>query len=149
MRKRSVAKLYGAGVSSLEQLSKAAPEELCLATALDGELTHALVRRAQQFERDRQYQDLTDLHTQSERRLRAVQQRLEALRIEFERAERDEATERKRSLRQGREAALVELNQLLAELGELDLLEELERCSTPAKIQVLDRYLRKAQGPAA
>jgi hypothetical protein len=77
--------------------------------------------------------------------LRALPRRLGALQAEFESAEREDATERKRALRQSRDATLLELNQLLAELDECNLVAELERCPINAKIESVERYLRRAQ----
>lgn len=141
MQKRVLAKLQAAGIASVEPLSRMTADALAALAGIDAELAQALILRAQQFERERQYQDLGDMQAQAERRLRTLSQRLEAQNQEFERAEREEALERKRQARQGREAALLELHQLLLELGELELADELARYPLSGKLQAIERYL--------
>jgi hypothetical protein len=145
MRSRTLAKLQAAGLHALEHLAKATPEHVSAACGVDLEVARELIRRVHQLERERQLPTPADLQLQLERRLRALPRRLSALQTEFESAEREDATARKRALRRSRDAALLELNQLLAELDECDLVAELERCPFSAKVESVERYLRRAQ----
>ena len=65
-----------------------------------------------------------------------------------ERAEQDESSVRKRAARRGRETAVLELELLLAELGDLDLVEELKRCPVRSKIRRVESYLERLPASA-
>lgn len=145
LRSRTLGKLQAAGLYAVERLAKATPEQVSAACGIDLEIARELIRRVHQLERERQLPTPADLQFQLERRLRTLPKRLAALQAEFESAEREDATARKRAVRQSRDAALLELNQLLAELDECNLVAELERCPVNAKIESVERYLRRAQ----
>jgi hypothetical protein len=145
LRSRTLAKLHAAGLGTVERLAMASPEQVSKACGFDLEVARELIRRMHQLERERQLPTPAELQLQLERRLRALPRRLTALQAEFESAEREDATERKRAVRQSRDATLLELNQLLAELDECSLIAELERCPINAKIESVERYLRRAQ----
>jgi eukaryotic-like serine/threonine-protein kinase len=143
MRKRSMAKLQAAGIASLEQLLQVPPDVLATAAGIEPELAQALEQRVRQFEAERQYRDPSEQQQRIEARLRELTQRLETLQRDFERAEREDSAEAKRELRNARQAALLELNQLLSEAGEPALAEELERYPIGGKVRCLERYLTK------
>jgi hypothetical protein len=78
-------------------------------------------------------------------RLRISIARLAQLQDEFELAEEEDSAARKREARRGREAAVLELDLLFAELGDVDLIEELKRCSVRGKIRRVESYLEPLQ----
>ena len=69
----------------------------------------------------------------------------------FERASAEEwsnptlATE-KRKFRQNRQACVLQINVVLAEMGELDLVNEIQKLSFERRIQRLEEYLASSAG---
>jgi len=144
MHRRTIAKLYAAGLHSIAQLSQAKPEELmAVITGLDTDVASGMVSHLQRFERQRSSVDPTSLRGHVHGRLRTALSRLAQLQEEFERAEHEGSHLRKKSVRRVRETTLRQLQRLLAELGELSLIEELKRCSTRSKIQRVQTYLQQ------
>jgi hypothetical protein len=145
VHRRTLAKLYAAGLSSLSQLSQAKPDELSAVTGIDRRLAQAVVEHIQRFERERNRVDPTVSRSHVHERLRAIVGRLTQLQGEFERAEQDDSIVRKRAARRGREAAVLELDLLFAEVGDVDLIEELKRRPVRAKIRRVENYLEQLQ----
>jgi hypothetical protein len=147
LQRRTLAKLYAAGLCSLSQLSQARPEELCAVAGLDRELAAAIVDHIQRFERERSQHDPSSLRARVPERLRALVERLTRLQAEFERAELVEDLTSKKAARRAREVALLELDLQFAQLGDLDLIEELKRCPVRGKIRRVESYLAQPQNP--
>jgi hypothetical protein len=143
--KRTLAKLYAAGLSSMTQLCQARPEELCAVAGIDTDLARAIVEHIRRFEDERSRVNPTLLRSHVQERLRISIARLAQLQDEFELAEEEDSAARKREARRGREAAVLELDLLFAELGDVDLIEELKRCSVRGKIQRVESYLEPLQ----
>ncbi len=148
LHRRTLGKLYAAGVSSLAQLSQATPDELAAVTGIDRSLAQRVVEHVQGFERERSGIDPTALRSHVGERLRAVIDRLTQLQADFERAEQEENGTRKRTARRGRAAAVLELEVLLAEVGDLTLIEELKRRPVRGKIERLESYLQQQRACA-
>jgi hypothetical protein len=148
LERRTLAKLYAAGLTSLPQLSSANAEELSAVAGIDRELARAVVEHVQRFERERARVDPIALRSHVHERLRAVVARLQQLQAEFERAEQDESNDRKRAARRSREAAVRELDLLFAEVGDVGLIEELKRCPVHGKIRRVESYLERLQASA-
>lgn len=145
LHRRTIAKLYAAGLSSLGQLSQAKPEELTAVIGLDRGLAAAIVEHIQRFERDRDYSDPGALRAQIQLRLGTIAGRLAQLQAEFERADQEGSQIRKKAVRRAREVAVLEMDRLLAEIGDLQLIEELKRYPVRAKIRRLQAYLAAVQ----
>ncbi len=148
MSRRALNKLYSAGLGSLDRLGGAAAEEISAVAGLDRGLARAVAERVQEFERERSRLDSAELRPQARERLRSVLARLRRLQEDFEHAELEEAAERKRAARRAREAAAREVDALLAQVGELHLIEELRRCAVRSKITRLESYLEPAPASA-
>ncbi|HKU36668.1 MAG TPA: helix-hairpin-helix domain-containing protein [Polyangiales bacterium] len=148
MQRRTLSKLYAAGVSSLAQLSQAEPSELSAVAGIDRELAQAIVTHVQRFERERNRVNPAAFRSYVQERLRSIVGRLNQLQAEFESAELAESNERKRTARQGREAAVLELDLLFAEVGDVDLIEQLKRCPVRDKIKRVESYLEQMQTSA-
>lgn len=148
LHRRSLAKLYAAGLSSLAQLSQASAEELAAVTGLEAPLAERLVAHVRSFEEARTRVAPSDVKSRAHERLRGVLERLRELQAEFEQAEREEQSDKKRAARRGREAALHELDLVLAEIGDLAVIEELKRCPVQQKIQRVSTYLKAVQASA-
>ncbi|HMI91861.1 MAG TPA: hypothetical protein VK509_10885, partial [Polyangiales bacterium] len=143
--RRTLNKLYGAGLGSLDQLSGASAEEIAAVAGIDHSVAAAITERVRRFEHDRSQRNPVELRARVLEQLRAALGRLMGLQAQFEQAELDEAVERKRSARRAREIATFELDLLLSELGELSLIEDLKRCAVQAKIERVEGYLDQAQ----
>ena len=143
--RRTLNKLYGAGLGSLEQLSGASPEEIAAVAGIDRSVAAAITDRVRRFEHERSRWNPAELRSQVHDQLRVALARLNQLQDQFERAEHDEAAERKRNARRARDIASHELDLLLSEIGELTLIEDLKRCAVHAKIRRLEGYLEQAQ----
>ena len=148
LQRRSLAKLYAAGLSSLAQLSQARAEELAAVTGLEEPLAARLIAHVRSFEEARTKVAPTEQKSRAHERLRTLLERLRQLQADFEQAEREEQSDRKRAARRGREAALHELDLVLAEIGEVSVIEELKRCPVQLKIQRVSTYLKEAQASA-
>jgi hypothetical protein len=148
MHRRTIAKLYAAGLSTIGQLTQASPDELTVVVnGLDRDLATAIIEHLQRFERERSRVDPTTMRGHIHGRMRTTVGRLGQLQVEFERAESEGSQERKKAVRRARESAVLELQRLLAEIGNLALIEELRRCSTRGKIRRVQTYL-ETQVPA-
>jgi hypothetical protein len=145
LNRRMLSKLYAAGLSSLSQLSQARPEELSVVAGIDHELALAVVEHIQRFERERSRVNPSAFRSYACERLRALVPRLSQLQADFERAEQDESMERKRAARRAREAAVLALDLLFAEIGDVDLIEELKRFPVRGKIRRVESYLEQLQ----
>jgi hypothetical protein len=148
LQRRMLAKLYAAGLSSLSQLSQARPDEVSAVAGIAPDVAASVVEHVQRFERERSKLGPSELRNQAIERLRAVVNRLGLLQQDFELAEADDDAEQKRVARRGREAALLELDLVLAEIGELSVIEELKRCSVQAKLRRVTIYLEQLQASA-
>jgi Helix-hairpin-helix domain len=148
LQRRMLAKLYAAGLSTLSQLSQARPDELSAVAGLDPEVAASVVEHVQRFERERSKVGPNEQRNQAIERLRAITSRISQLQADFERAEAEDSSEQKRSARRGRDAALRELDLVLAEIGELSVIEELKRCPVQAKLRRVTSYLEQLQASA-
>jgi hypothetical protein len=148
MHRRTLAKLYAAGLSSLGQLGTAKPEEIAVVAGIDRALAQTVVDHIQRFDQERSRMDPTTLRSHVPERLRALATRLSRLQTEFEQAEEDDSVARKREARRNREAAVLELDLVFAEVGDVDVIEELKRCPVRGKIQRVESYLERLQASA-
>ncbi|HET8936531.1 MAG TPA: hypothetical protein VFN67_23970, partial [Polyangiales bacterium] len=92
--------------------------------------------------------DAARLRSRVLEQLRMLGDRLAQLQTEFERAESADNQVRKKAVRRARDAAVLELQRLVAELGEIELLEELKRSSVRAKVVLLHNYLQRVESSA-
>jgi hypothetical protein len=148
MQRRTLAKLYAAGLSSLGQLGTANPEEIAVVAGIDRALAQSVVEHIQRFEQERSQLDPTTLRVRVQERLRTIIGRLAASQAEFESAEEEDSSGRKRAARREREAAVLELDLVFAEVGDVDVIEELKRCPVRGKIERVESYLERMQASA-
>jgi hypothetical protein len=141
LHRRTLGKLYAAGLSSLPQLGQAKPDELAAVTGIDRNLAQRVVEHVRRFEHERSRVDPTAMRSHVCERLRSVIAELTQLQAEFERAEQEENRAAKRAARRARETAVLELEVLLCEVGDLRLIEELKRCAVRSKIKRVESYL--------
>ncbi len=147
-QRRTLAKLYSAGLSTLGQLGQAKAEEISAVAGIDHDLARTVVDHVQRFEAERNRINPAAMRSHLPERLRSIMSRLELLQSEFERAEAEDSADRKRTARNGREAAVLELDVAFAEVGEIDLIEELRRAPIRGKIERVESYLEQLQKSA-
>lgn len=149
LHRRELTKLYAAGIGSIQQLLQGSAEELSRAAGIELPLAAAIIEQVTRFSRERGGLDPARLRGRVAEQLKAGVGRLSQLQSEFERADSADNQLRKKAVRRARDAAALELQRLVAELGDVDLLEELKRCSARAKIARLQSYLQRIDGAQA
>jgi hypothetical protein len=138
-----IARLYAAGVTSLSAFFRARPADLCATAGIDPDLARAIVEHFEAYRIERE-QTAPDRGRKSERNeLRSIIDTLAARETEYRQAEENEDRRRKREIRNERTALVQRLDLLLAQLGEIDLVNELKRIPVDRKIKRIDRYLRQ------
>ena len=146
MRKNTIDKLYAAGLSSLDTLFVAKADEISATTGITEELASTIVERVRQYREESV--KLADATRSAERqRLGEVAAEMRDLHVQFELAASDwsdDAHARKKQLRQARAESLLQVKVLLARLGEVDRLGQLERLPFERKIEQIESYLREA-----
>lgn len=146
VHRRVLTKLYAAGISSIPQLLQGGPEELYRATGVDRQLANAIIEHVARYTRERSGIDPVRLRQRVLAQLRALIGRLSQLQAEFERAEVADNQTRKKAVRRARDGAVLELQRLIAELGEVELLEELKRGNVRAKVLLIQSFLQQRDG---
>ena len=145
VHRRALTKLYAAGIASIQQLLQGSADELARAAGLDQKLASAIIEHVARFARERSGLDAARLRARVTEQMRALVGRLSQLQAEFERAESAGNQVRKKAVRRARDGAVLELQRLVAELGEVDLLEALKRSSVRAKVVLMQNYLHRAE----
>ena len=146
VHRRVLTKLYAAGISSIPQLLQGGAEELSRATGIDRPLANVIIEHVSRYSRERSGLDSVRLRQRVTEQLRTLIGRLSQLQTEFERAEVADNQTRKKAVRRARDSAVLELQRLIAELGEVELLEELKRGSVRAKVAQIQSFLQRASG---
>jgi hypothetical protein len=147
VHRRVLTKLYAAGISSLQQLLQGSPDELARAAGLDPPLACAIIEHVSRFARERSGLDQARLRSRVIEQLRPLVDRLSQLQTEFERAESAGNQVRKKAVRRARDGAVLELQRMVAELGEIELIEALKRSSVRAKVVLMQSYLQRVESP--
>lgn len=144
VHRRVLTKLYAAGIASIQQLLQGSADELARAAGLDRQLASAIIEHVSRFARERSGLDQARLRLRVLEQMRGLVGRLSQLQSEFERAESAGNQVRKKAVRRARDGAVLELQRLVAELGEIELLEDLKRSSVRAKVVLMQNYLQRA-----
>ncbi|MCP3978785.1 MAG: hypothetical protein GY716_05575 [bacterium] len=143
-------KLYGAGLTSLDTLFVARPDELTVVTGIQARLSERICSKVQEH-RERLGSQLPDqLFALLRTRLAERVQKLRDTHETFERASRKDITlpevaEAKRQSRRKRQACALQINVVLAEMGELDLVDEIKKLAFGRRIERLEKFLRSAE----
>ncbi|MDD9970692.1 MAG: hypothetical protein OXR73_30930 [Myxococcales bacterium] len=145
LRRRTLARLYAAGLQDLEQLIAASPEEVAQVAGIEASIASAITQRLERFNRERARAEPAALRSLIYEQLRSAVERLSKLHAELDRAREAEAVRQKRTARRGLQASALEVDALLAQLGELALIEELKRMPVHHKIARVQSYLEQAQ----
>jgi hypothetical protein len=151
VRKVTIDKIYAAGLTNLDNLFLARPDEISATTGIGENLASKIVEKFQHYRRE--IAMLADSTRAAEKkRLGELAAELSALHQDFERAASgwsdDERAEKKR-FRTARAEALLQVKVLLARLGEVDRLTQIERLPFERKIEALEQYLRESKAKEA
>jgi len=141
VQKVTLDKLYAAGLASLESLCKASAEDLIAIGRVEVDSAHAIVRRFQAYWRERAEEPMVRAEDRTRHKLRELVAGLAKAHTEFQEAEAAEDRERKRRARSERRERALAMNVILAQLGEVDLVEELERSPTERRIERIRSYI--------
>jgi hypothetical protein len=147
----TIEKLYRAGLTTLDALYLAKKDELAIATGVPTELSEVICLKFKAYRLGlaSDNRDVGD-HRQRSRLAKMVAE----LRLQhqaFVHASKNEwsnpaLTSAKREFRQQRQSCVLWINVLLAEIGELELVNELQKMSFDRRIQRLEEYI---SGPSA
>jgi hypothetical protein len=146
LTKVSVDKLYAAGLTSLDVLFLAEPDDIAATTGIRGSLASRIVDRFQSYRREVLAPPLSPQRSVERERLRAAAIHMGELHDRYEQAAAgwtDQSVEDKKRLRHARSEAFLEVKVLLARLGEFDRIAEIERLPFSRKIEQLDTYVRE------
>ena len=134
-------KFYVAGLVSFDALCRSSIDDLVQLGRLDREGADAILSRFRQYWNERAAQPVHKTEEKSRKKLATLLEQLGLAHQAFQRAEADEDREKKRDARSARRASSLAINVLLAQLGEVDLVEELERSPTERRIERVRSYV--------
>jgi hypothetical protein len=141
VHKVTIDKLYAAGLASLDALCRSSIDDLVQLGRLEREGADAILSRFRQYWNERAAQPVHRTEEKARKRLATLLEQLGLAHEAFQRAEADEDREKKRDARNARRASSLAINVLLAQLGEVDLVEELERSPTERRIERVRSYV--------
>jgi hypothetical protein len=138
----TIEKLYRAGLTSLDTLYLARREELAAATGISIDLSERICAKFQAYRAglEASNRDVKDVGQRN--RLAEFVAELKRQHEGFLRASEDSnLAQEKRDFREQRQSCVLWINVLLAEVGEVDLVCELQKMSFERRIQRLEEYL--------
>jgi hypothetical protein len=141
VHKVTIDKLYAAGLASLDALCRSSVDDLVQVGRLERDRADAISSRFRQYWAERASQPVHKTDDRARKRLTTLLEQLGNAHQAFQRAEADEDREKKRDARNARRASAQAINVLLAQLGEVDLVEELERSPTDRRIERIRSYV--------
>ena len=148
VKKVTLDKLYAAGLTSLEALFLATPADIAATTGISEALALRVVERFRAY-REQVKAAVPDASRTHEReRVAELTARLRREHDEFELAAQSwtrEADEKRKTLRKARAQTLLDLQVVLARLGEVERLKELERLPFERKVLHLESFLEEAR----
>lgn len=144
-------KLYGAGLTSLDTLFLAKKEDLAAATGIPLWLCERICNKFQEYREELDGTPRDVAQSGYRTRLSELVSELRRQHEGFERASAQEwsnpaLASDKRKFRQNRQACVLQINVVLAEMGELDLVNEIQKLSFERRIQRLEEYLQSSAG---
>jgi hypothetical protein len=144
VRKVTIDKIYAAGLTTLEVIFLAQPEDLGATAGIPDWLSEKIVDKFQSYRKEMQ-SVAPDANRSAERaKLRTLITDLREQQEGYERASSgwtEDAAEEKKRLRQARQDTLLQINVVLAQLGEVDLIHELEKLPFERRIERLSQFL--------
>jgi hypothetical protein len=146
VRKLTVDKLYAAGLTTLDVIFLAKPEDLGATAGIPDWLCDKIVDKFQAYRREVQAVAPDASRSAERAKLATLISDLRAQQEGYERASSgwtEDAAEEKKRLRQARQDTLLQINVVLAQLGDVELIHELEKLPFERRIERLNVYLRE------
>jgi hypothetical protein len=148
VKKITIDKLYAAGLTTLEAMLLANPGDIAATTGIDEALATRIVSRFRQYRE--QVKNATPDATRAGEREKVAQllARLRQEHADYEAAAQGwtrAAEEKKKELRKVRAQTLLDIQVVLARLGEVDRLKDIERLPFERKLAHLEAFLEEAR----
>jgi hypothetical protein len=141
VRKVTIDKLYRAGLTALEVLFLATTEDLAVTTGIRKILAQRIVDKFQQYRKEVR-ESVPDAATAGQtNKLRELIVVLEAQQAKYDEAAMSRSIEEKRAHRLARQGTLLEITVVLAQMGEVELVEHLERLPFEKRIERLRSHI--------
>jgi hypothetical protein len=142
VRKVALDRLFSAGITGLGMYFKAKPSDLAETAGISRELAERIVARFQRYKRELASMPPNPERSREKSQLDTLIKKLEEQTAAFDASARSFSnSEDKRRLRQERAATMLEVNLVLARLGEVGLVEKLERLPFQRKAEELRSFL--------
>ncbi len=152
VRKVALDKLYAAGLTSLEMYYVAKPYDIAHAAGLPHALAERIVERFARYREEISRSAPDAVRSGELVQLEDLAERLAAQTDEYEAASRSaskDAASVKRRLRGERTETVLEMNLVLARIGAVDLVKQLEKLAFHAKVEAVRKYIEAASQEAA
>ena len=148
MQKLIIDKLYAAGMTSLETMLLTTTDDVAATTGIHRPMAERIVQRFHTYRNELATTAPDPARSRERERIRQLLAQVRLQQADFELV-RDgwtsDASTRKRQLRRERTQTMLDINVLLARLGEIELLHELERFSTERRLERIDTFLEMAK----
>jgi hypothetical protein len=148
VKKVTLDKLYAAGLTTLEAMALATPADIAATTGIGQSVATRIVERFRAY-REQIKAAIPDATRAHEReRVAVLTAQLRREHDEYERLAQlwtKEADEKRKELRKSRSQTLLDIQVVLARLGEVERLKEIERLSFERKVAHLESFLEEAR----
>jgi hypothetical protein len=148
VRKVTIDKLHAAGLTSLQTLFAAKPDEVAQVAGIPEALAQRIVERFQAYRSELQNASPQDARAAERERLQVLTAQLLEQHRGYEEASKSwapDAKTKKRDLFRGREESWLAISLLLARFGEVDRLQGIEKVPFAQRISQLTDYLEEAR----
>ncbi|HEY6463733.1 MAG TPA: helix-hairpin-helix domain-containing protein [Polyangiaceae bacterium] len=148
VKKVTIDKLYAAGLTTLEAMLLATPGDVAATTGIDEALAARIVQRFREYREHLKTAHPDATRAQERERVSELTARLRREHEDFEvvaKAWSREAEEKKKELRKARAQTLLDIQVILARLGEVERLKEIERLPFDKKLAHLESFLEEAR----
>lgn len=144
----TIERLHAAGLNGISMLADARPHDIADAAGISAKLAERIVEAFRAY-RDDRHTNLPDtMHARERAKVKALVTELESHHHAFELVAESwsrEASAEKARLRRARHKTLMEINVILARIGEIALLRTLEMVPFERKLDGLRGYLKEAE----
>ncbi|MBV9947601.1 MAG: hypothetical protein JOZ69_12175 [Myxococcales bacterium] len=148
LKKVALDKLYAAGLTTLEAMSLATPGDIAATTGIAEAMAARIVERFRAY-RDHVKAVAPDAtRTREREHIAELTAKLRREHDEYERASQSwskDAEDKKKALRKARGQTLLDIQVVLARLGEVDRLKDIERLPFERKVSHLESFLEEAR----
>ena len=148
VKKVTLDKLYAAGLTTLEAMLLATAGDVAATTGIDEALAARIVLRFREYKEQLKTAVPDATRAQEREKVAVLTARLRREHAAFESASKGwtrEADEKKKELRKARAQTLLDIQVILARLGEVERLKEIERLPFDRKLTRLESFLEEAR----